>query len=99
VRVISVKALRDFWRNHPQAEMPLRAWFKASTKGTFKNLAELKHTFGSVDYVPVGKKEFYVFNVGGNKFRLVAAIHFNTQMLFVRHVLTHKEYDHGKSKK
>ena len=79
--------------------MALKAWFKASRKGVFQNLAELKRTFGSVDYVPVGKKQFYVFNIGGNKYRLVAAIHFNTQKLFIRHVLTHKEYDQGGWKK
>ena len=48
--------------------------------------------------VPVKKRDFYVFNIGGNKYRLVVAIHFNTQMLFVRHVLTHAEYDTGKWK-
>lgn len=95
MRVISRKALIDFWRSHPDAETPLRGWFKATTKGTFKNLAELKRTFSSVDYVRVEKKEFYVFNLGGNKFRLIAAIHFNTRRLFVQRVLTHKEYDQG----
>lgn len=99
MHVISRKALTDFWRNHGDAEIPLKAWFKATSKGAFKNLAELKRTFSSVDYVPVGKKEFYVFNIGGNKYRLIAAIHFNTQKLFVRHVLTHKEYDQGDWKK
>lgn len=99
MHVISRKALTDFWRNHRDAEMPLRAWFKATSKGSFENVANLKRTFSSVDYVPVGKKEFYVFNIGGNRYRLVAAIHFNTQRLFVRHVLTHKEYDHGGWKK
>lgn len=99
MHVISRKALTDFWRNHRDAEMPLRAWFKATSKGSFENVADLKRTFSSVDYVPVGKKEFYVFNIGGNRYRLVAAIHFNTQRLFVRHVLTHKEYDQGGWKK
>ena len=75
--------------------MSLNAWFTTANKGSFKNLVELKRTFGSVDYVPVGKREFYVFNIGGNKYRLSAAIHFNMQRLFVRHVLTHREYDQG----
>jgi mRNA interferase HigB len=98
VHVISRKALTDFWAKYADAEAPLRAWHKA-IKGTFKNLPELKQMFGSVDYVPVGKKEFHVFNIGGNKYRLVAVIHFNTQRLFVRHVLTHGEYDQGGWKK
>jgi len=45
--------------------------------------------------VPVKGKDPYVFDIGRNKYRLIAAIHFNTQMLFVRHVLTHAEYDIG----
>ena len=99
MHVISRKALTDFWRSHRDAETPLRAWFKATSKGTFRNLAELRRTFSSVDYMRAGKKEFYVFNIGGNKYRLIAAVHFNTQKLFVRHVLTHKEYDQGDWKK
>ena len=43
--------------------------------------------------VALNRRDFYVFNIGGNKFRLVAAIHFNTQRLFVRHILTHAEYN------
>lgn len=49
--------------------------------------------------VPVKSRDLYVFDIGGNKYRLIAAIHFNTQMLFVRHVLTHVEYDSGGWKK
>ena len=95
MRVISRKALSDFWSLHCEAEAPLRAWFNAVSKGSFRNLAELKTTFNSVDYVSAGRRGLFVFNVGGNKYRLVAAIHFNTQMLFIRHVLRHAEYDRG----
>jgi mRNA interferase HigB len=49
--------------------------------------------------VPVKGKDLCAFDIGGNKYRLIAAIHFNTQMLFVRHVLTHAEYDTGGWKK
>jgi mRNA-degrading endonuclease HigB of HigAB toxin-antitoxin module len=68
-------------------------------RAPYHNLVELKQTFGSVDYVPVGKRKFYVFDIGGNKYRLVAAIHFNTQTLFVRFMMTHVEYDRGDWKK
>jgi len=53
----------------------------------------LKRTFVSVDLVPVKGRDFYVFDIGGNKYRLIAAIHFNSQRLFVRHILTHSDYD------
>ena len=57
----------------------------------FASFAALKRTFGSVDKVG----QMTVFNLGGNKFRLVAAIHFNRRRIYVRHVLTHTDYDHG----
>ena len=78
---------------HADSAAPLRAWFKLARHGRFWNLAELKRTFASVDMVPVKGREFYVFNIGGNKYRLIAAIHFNTQRLFVRYILTHAEYN------
>jgi len=49
--------------------------------------------------VSAGIKGFYVFDIGGNKYRLITAIHFNTQRLFIRHVLTHSQYDNGEWKK
>lgn len=99
VHVISQKALREFGRKHVDAAAPLRAWLKLARHGTFQNLAELKRTFASVDLVPVKGRDFYVFNIGGNRCRLIAAIHFNTQRLFVRHILTHSEYDTERWKK
>ncbi|MGH7933769.1 MAG: type II toxin-antitoxin system HigB family toxin [Candidatus Binataceae bacterium] len=59
----------------------------------------MKRTFASVDLVPVEGRDFYVFNIGGNKYRLIAAIHFNTQRLFVRRLVTHSEYDTERWKK
>jgi mRNA interferase HigB len=99
MRVNSQKALRDFASTYPDADAPLRAWHKTVKTGTYLNLVELRRTFASVDYVPVGKREFYVFNVGGNKYRLVASIHFNRQRLFVRFIITHREYARGDWKK
>ncbi|HTQ25281.1 MAG TPA: type II toxin-antitoxin system HigB family toxin [Candidatus Binataceae bacterium] len=99
MRVISAKPLKAFAAKHPNAAASLSAWKKLMLGGTFRNLVELKQTFGSVDMVPVKGRDLYVFDIGGNKYRLVAAIHFNTQKLFVRHVLTHPEYDAGGWKK
>ena len=99
MHVISRKALREFYEKHPDAEVSLDAWFRAASKGSFNHLAELKQTFNSVDYVNVGGNGFYVFNMGGNKYRLIVAIHFDKQRVFIRHVLTHTEYDKGDWKK
>jgi mRNA interferase HigB len=99
MHVISAKPLRDFAKKYGDAITPLTTWLKLAEHGNFQNLAELKQTFGSVDMVPVKPRDFYVFNIGGNKYRLIATIHFNTQMLFVRHVLTHAEYSTERWKK
>jgi mRNA interferase HigB len=99
VHVISQKALREFVRKHAGAAPPLRAWLKLARHGSFQNLPELKRTFASVDLVPVKQRNFYVFDIGGNKYRLIAAIHFNTQRLFVHDILTHSDYDTERWKK
>ena len=94
MRVSALTALREFWEIEHKAEEPLRDLYQKLSKVEAANLAELKSTFPSVDLV--GK--CYVFNVGGNKYRVIARIHFNRQMVFIRFVLTHREYDRGKWK-
>jgi mRNA interferase HigB len=98
VHVISQKAVRESEQKHADAAASLRAWLKLVRHGRFGNFEELRRTFASVDRVAVNGRDFYVFNVGGNNYRLIAAIHFNTQKLFVRHILTHPEYDTGQWK-
>ena len=78
----------------PEADAPLRAWYAIVSRTDFTSFAELKRVFRSAD--KVGK--LTVFNVGGNKFRLIAAVHYNRRKIYIRHVLTHAEYDSGKWK-
>lgn len=92
MRVISNKMLIDFAAQHRDAGVPLQIWRKLIEAGTYQGFAELKGTFGSADKV----SDYIVFDIGGNKFRLVCAVHFNRQMVFIRHVFTHKEYDKWK---
>ena len=92
MRVISNKALTDFSTIHPLAGESLQAWRKIVGSRTFLNFAEVKTTFNAVDKVGI----YYVFDIGGNKYRIVSAIHFDQQKVFVRHVFTHKEYDKWK---
>ncbi len=92
MRVISNKVLTQFAANHGEADAPLQAWRKIVQTGTFSNYADLKRAFNATDKVG----DFYVFDIGGNKYRVISAIHFNRQMLFIRHVFTHQEYDRWK---
>jgi len=89
MHVISRKALRAFWQKHPDSRNALQRWFKVMSRSTFSSFSELRSTFPSADKVD----DWVVFNIGGNKFRLVASIHFNRGKVYIRHVLTHREYD------
>ncbi|MFJ7438075.1 type II toxin-antitoxin system HigB family toxin [Methylorubrum thiocyanatum] len=89
MRVISNKALTDFAAKHPMAAVPLQDWRTVVEASFFESFADLRKAFRTVDVV--GK--YHVFDIGGNKYRIVAAIHFNGQRLYIRHVFTHKEYD------
>lgn len=91
MHVISRKALRMFWEKHPDSESSLTRWYKAMTTNTFRGFNELRETFSTADKV----EDLIVFNISGNKYRLVASIHFNRGKVYVRHVLTHAEYDKG----
>lgn len=92
MRVISNKSLTTFSTTHLEANEPLQAWRKIIESRSFVNFADIKTAFNATDKVG----NFYVFDIGGNKYRIVAAIHFDYQKLYVRHVLTHKEYDKWK---
>jgi len=92
MRVISNKRLVEFAAGHAEAAVPLQMWRRTIEAGVFANFAALKKSFGTVDKV----EEFFVFDIGGNKFRLIAAVHFNVQKLYARKALTHQEYDKWK---
>lgn len=89
--MISNKPLREFSTRYPDAEGPLQAWRHLIEKGRYEKFAELRATFRGVDKVG----ERFVFNIGGNKYRLVATIAFVPQLLWVKAVLTHADYDKG----
>jgi len=89
MHVISRKRLNEFSEKHPDSKASLTHWFRVMRLGIFSNFVELRGAFPSADQV--GK--LTVFNIGGNKVRLIAAIHYNRRRIYVRSVLTHAEYD------
>jgi mRNA interferase HigB len=91
MKIISNSALRAFAALPPQADEPLQGWRRVIEKNSFGNWAELKATFGTVDKVA----ELAVFDIGGNKYRLIAYIRFNKQIVYIKAVLTHQDYDKG----
>lgn len=94
MHIITRKRLNEFAKKHPDAKSALQHWYRQTKTNDFKSFAELRKTFGSADQVG----NLTVFNIGGNKVRLIAAIHYNRHIIYIRAVLTHREYDEGKWK-
>lgn len=94
MRIITRKRLNQFAEKHPNTKSALQNWYKQAKTKEIKSFVDLRKVFGSADQV--GK--LTVFNIGGNKVRLIAAIHYNRQIIYIRAILTHKEYDEGKWK-
>lgn len=94
MHIITRKRLLEFARKHPETESALEHWYRIMKHSNFDNFASLRSTFPSAD----GVGKLTVFNIGGNKARLIAAIHYNRRKVYIRHVLTHEEYDKGKWK-
>ncbi|MDO9046115.1 MAG: type II toxin-antitoxin system HigB family toxin [Methylobacter sp.] len=92
MRIISRKAIREFEAIHAQATAPLKEWRNKMEALHCNNYAELKQNFNPVDKAGM----YFIFNIAGNKYRLIAAIHFNKQTLYIRNILTHEEYNQWK---
>ncbi len=95
MRVISRLALAEFSRRHPGSSIALDAWYRIAKSATWSSLVEVRQTFASADTVG----DLTVFNIRGNTYRLVARIHYNLKILYIRAVLSHAEYDKGDWKK
>lgn len=91
MHVIPRKALVEFWTHYPDSKSSLLCWYKIVARTEFNSLIDLRQTFPSADKVG----DLVVFNISGNKYRLIAAIHFNRKKVYIRHVLTHAIYDRG----
>lgn len=91
IHVIARKRIVEFVKEHPDCASSLDSWYRIVKHTKFNNFGQIRQTFPHADIV--GK--LTVFNIGGNKVRLVTAIHYNTQRIYIRRVLTHSEYDRG----
>jgi mRNA interferase HigB len=94
MHIITRKRLNEFAESNPTAKAGLAHWYRIMKSESFSNFAELRSLFPQADQVG----GLTVFNIGGNKCRLVAAIHYNRGKIYIRHVLTHPDYDKGKWK-
>ncbi|VAW67674.1 hypothetical protein MNBD_GAMMA08-2890 [hydrothermal vent metagenome] len=94
MHIITRKRLLGFAEKHSNTSTALDTWYRIVKPSKITSFSKLKEIFPSADNVG----NLTVFNIGGNKIRLIAAIHYNTQCLYIRYVLTHNEYDKEKWK-
>lgn len=89
MNVIALRTLRAFWEEHPEAETGIRAWYKILTKIEPRSLHELKDTFNSADH----SDPYTIFDIGGNSYRVIAVVLYESRAVFIKGVFTHSQYD------
>ena len=92
MRIVHWGKARQFMRRHPGSIAPLRHWRAVVRNERWKSFADVKTTFGSADRVG----EYTIFDIGGNNFRLVAIVAFINEVVYIRQILTHEQYDENK---
>ena len=90
LRVIAKKILREFWERHNDCEQQLKSWFQEATKSEWTNPNEIKAEYPSASIIG---NDRIVFNIKGNSYRLIVKINFDYQMVWIRFIGTHSEYD------
>ncbi len=90
MRVISRKALREFWEGHPDARQALQAWYADVKHTSWASPADVKRAYRNASFVANNR---VVFNIKGNKYRIIVAVQYKFQIVFIRFVGTHQEYD------
>ena len=92
MRIIALSTLQTFWNNpaHADAKEPVHAWYRDTLQAHWKNPSDVKATFGHASILKDGRA---VFNLGGNKYRLVVWINYDYRVVYVRFIGTHAQYD------
>ena len=90
MRIISRRALREFWEQHPDARQPLQAWYADVKRAEWKTPSEIKVLYRNASFIANNR---VVFNIKGNHYRLVVAIQYEFGLVYIRFVGTHQDYD------
>ena len=90
MRIISRKTLRDFWEKHPDSAQPLQAWYHDVKHANWKSPADIKAVYRNASFLAHNR---VVFNIKGNKYRLVTAVQYDFGIVFIRFIGMHKDYD------
>ncbi len=90
MRIIARRTLREFWEAHADAEQPLKAWYTEASRADWSSPSEIRARYASVSFIGPDR---VVFNIGGNKYRLLVAVRYDLGIVFIRFIGTHAEYD------
>ena len=90
MKVIAVGTLRDFWARHPDAEQPLKAWYDEAKHAVWRTLQDVRQRYASASFVGHNR---VVFNIKGNDYRLIVAVAYRFQAIYIKFIGTHTEYD------
>lgn len=88
--IITYKIIKEYSKLNSSITEALNRWYTITSLSNWNNLTDIQNDFNTVDYVG---NDRYIFNIGGNKYRLIAMIHFSTRTVYIRFIGTHKEYD------
>lgn len=95
MKVIKPSRIREFYEKYPDSKSSFTGWLMTAKEANWGGLNDMRKTIASADIVPTPKGPIAVFNIRGNKYRLLCAIHFNRKIIFVRDFLPHAEYSKG----
>ena len=90
MRIIAKRILKEFWQQYPDCEVHLTEWYNIASRATWQNPGEVKENFPSADYIGNNRM---VFNIYHNKYRLIVVLRYNIQMIFIRFIGKHKQYN------
>jgi mRNA interferase HigB len=88
--IIARKTLREYWERHPEAQQALQAWYMDVTHAHWKSPADIKSVYRNVSILPNSR---LVFNIKGKQYRLIVRIEYNAEIVYIRFIGTHQEYD------
>lgn len=92
MRIISEKGIREFWQQRPEAEKAMREWIQTVKLTDWNDFSDVRKTFNHADIYG----GCVIFDVGGNKYRIIGKIAYGFKIVFIRFVLTHRQYDERK---
>lgn len=90
MRVIAVSTLKEFWKHHPETEQPLKAWYDEAKHATWMTPQDIKLRYATASFVGSNR---VVFNIKGNDYRLIVAVAYRYQAVYIKFIGTHAEYD------